>query len=729
MKSKRFGILNNEGGHKRLRLCKLHKHAIAVLSAAAMLFTVAAFPSDNAFDLGAEITVGAVDSTNSTDVTTTNQFEGSIDLTSEFTNTNGVSYDSEAKVLTLDNVTVSNNTGNSSLRAIEFEGDMTIAIKGTCKIEGFYAIYSENVDVTIKSADNGGDMLYVSDCDCLVATTNNLTLLGVNLRSTTNNGFIADNVITVESCNMEINVIAEGSAFSALYANGGISITNSRVEASMKKYDNGILVPFEYPAIAAVGIGKESTFCTIKDSNLSLSSASSGINVGCYFNNGYIHGSTTITGSIINFDCKSGIKAYLGGPNDYRLKIDQNSFLMSKDQSIFMIEDPIMNNKVLINEGATIQGIISSAPGRIEICSDMTWTEDYTIPDNTALVVRSGAVLTLQNGAKIIKGTGSTISNQGTIKAGCNTTLTVDIGNPANIADHVYDSGVCTACGSYEDGIGAQLAGYSLSLGGNIGVNFYMGLDESVIADKDAYMQFTLPNGDTPQVKVSDAKTDMVNGKTYHVFSCEVAAKEMADDITAQIVLGNGTKGTVYTYSVREYASYIIQDINMDREPIRKAFVAYMLFYGNYAKAYFSGSTIKENEGMKNVTAENVSAYKKVETGTLPAGITYYGSSLLLESETTLRHYFKVAKGTDVSGYNFTGNKGDCYYIDIANISASNLDTAQEVSIGDYKISYSPMSYVYSVLSNDNASESLKNLCKSLYLYGDAANKYVSAYS
>ena len=34
----------------------------------------------------------------------------------------------------------------------------------------------------------------------------------------------------------------------------------------------------------------------------------------------------------------------------------------------------------------------------------------------------------------------------------------------------------------------------------NIGVNFYMELSNKIIADKDAYMQFTLPNGTITKV-------------------------------------------------------------------------------------------------------------------------------------------------------------------------------------------------------------------------------------
>ena len=97
------------------------------------------------------------------------------------------------------------------------------------------------------------------------------------------------------------------------------------------------------------------------------------------------------------------------------------------------------------------------------------------------------------------------------------------------------NDGKCDDCGAIIDGIGAKLAGYSLSLTGNIGVNFYMELSNKIIADKDAYMQFTLPNGTITKVLVSEAQTNTtINAeKTYYRFPCEVASYEMTQDIKA----------------------------------------------------------------------------------------------------------------------------------------------------------------------------------------------------
>ena len=309
------------------------------------------------------------------------------------------------------------------------------------------------------------------------------------------------------------------------------------------------------------------------------------------------------------------------------------------------------------------------------------------------------------------------------------------IGNPGNstkvysntnapiYVEHNYSSkGTCTICGAFKNGIGEHLDGYSLSLDGNIGVNFFMELDKSVIADENAYMKFRLPNGKTSVVLVGDAKQQTVSGTTYYVFSCEVAAKEMNETITAQIITSD-KKGEVYEYSVADYIQYI-RDNPTEFDEKTLSLVNAMAGYGDYAKAYFNNENLDANTEMDAVTADTLASFDKQISGDLPEGITYYGSSLLLESNTTMRHYFKVAEGTDVSALSFSGSKSNYYYIDIPNISAEKLGTIQNVTIGNCTISYSPMSYAYAVLSSKNTSESLKNLVKSLYLYEQAAEAY-----
>ena len=466
--------------------------------------------------------------------------------------------------------------------------------------------------------------------------------------------------------------------------------------------------------------------------NLTAIESSATIGGICGYNNGgtiancYNTGTVTATGSV----------AYVGGVCGCSVAPISNCYNIG--------------TVTATSSSADISGICGYNFGPITNCYYLADTEDENGGKTTAQFASGEVAYLLSQGCTVGEGEdavtysgsvwGQNLATENYPVLNGKTVYQVDsyegcIGNPGNstkvysntdapiYAEHDYSSKeVCTICGAFKNGIGEHLDGYSLSLDGNIGVNFFMELDKSVIADENAYMKFRLPNGKTSVVLVGDAKQQTVGGTTYYVFSCEVAAKEMNETITAQIITSD-KKGEIYEYSVADYIQYI-RDNPTEFDEKTLSLVNAMAGYGDYAKAYFNNENLDANTEMDAVTADTLASFDKQISGDLPEGITYYGSSLLLESNTTVRHYFKVAEGTDASTLNFSGSKSGYYYIDIPNISAEKLGTIQNVTIGNCTISYSPMSYAYAVLSSKNTSESLKNLVKSLYLYEQAAEAY-----
>lgn len=219
---------------------------------------------------------------------------------------------------------------------------------------------------------------------------------------------------------------------------------------------------------------------------------------------------------------------------------------------------------------------------------------------------------------------------------------------------------------------------------------------------------------------MSEAKVTEKDGKTYYVFSCDVAAKEMYDTIQAQIITSDKT-GAVYRYSVNDYAKYVINEKNGYAENVRNVASA-MQNYGTCASAYFVGMSAPAIIELDAVKAELLEDSMALTGGSLPEGVTYCGASLLLESKTTLRHYFKAEDGVDMSSYGLKEKDG-YYYCEIADIAAGKLAVAKNVRVGKFTILSSPMSYAYTVLSSDTAGENLKDLMKALYLYNQAVEK------
>ncbi|MGN0578699.1 MAG: hypothetical protein ACI4J4_08765 [Ruminiclostridium sp.] len=310
-----------------------------------------------------------------------------------------------------------------------------------------------------------------------------------------------------------------------------------------------------------------------------------------------------------------------------------------------------------------------------------------------------------------------------------------------------YDGdGRCDEGGCYViiDGIGATLAGYTLSLSGNIGVNFYMELSDTILNDSGAYMQFTLPNGTTEKVMVAEVKASPkdVNGKNFYIFPCEVAAKEMTAEIKAQMFDGNGSSGKEYAYTVKDYADYVLTHTE-SYSTQTVALVKAMLNYGAYSQLYFSYNTGKlANEGVtadfSAITADTIitssPVYTKNESYT--GSTAYYGSSLVLKSGTDIKHYFTRDTSIGIDKYTCTDSSsnryevaasGDYLYVRVPNIPAHKLGETLTLTLYENGTAvgtisnYSPMSYAYAVLNayptSGGEKDTLRNVVIALYHY------------
>ena len=274
--------------------------------------------------------------------------------------------------------------------------------------------------------------------------------------------------------------------------------------------------------------------------------------------------------------------------------------------------------------------------------------------------------------------------------------------------------------------MGAHLAGHSISLEGDIAVNFYMQLDSELASHDGVVMQFRVPDTSTEyqyqEIEVSD---DIKDGE-YYVFKCRVAAKNMDSVISAQLVDGN-SKSSVYTYSVREYANYLLENANENGTTEQKSYakaaplVRAMLVYGDNAKYYFDKTGTEPDE----VDAE-IPEYDSTVHNTMPVGVTFTGATLSLKSQTTLSLYFESNQGIELTcpGYTTkTAHSGREYVIRIRNIAAKDLNKEFTVKVnGADAVTYSPLTYFYKAQTSSDAK--LVNTVKALYNYHLAAKDY-----
>ena len=199
-----------------------------------------------------------------------------------------------------------------------------------------------------------------------------------------------------------------------------------------------------------------------------------------------------------------------------------------------------------------------------------------------------------------------------------------------------------------------KLEGYSLSLDGSIGVNFYMSLEESIKTDEQAYMLFTLPDGTTERVYVTSlegeernvASLKNVDGKQYYAFQCHVAAKEMHDTVRA-VFCYDDTQSEEYEFSVEDYTDALMSPefAHLGLSDFAEAMIAYGMacdyYFGYYIEDMSSWDTFMAYACGKYDSIPDLQLPDSYDESDLPSNVKFEGTSLVLKSETKLKLYMK----------------------------------------------------------------------------------------
>jgi hypothetical protein len=169
-----------------------------------------------------------------------------------------------------------------------------------------------------------------------------------------------------------------------------------------------------------------------------------------------------------------------------------------------------------------------------------------------------------------------------------------------------------------------------------------------------------------------------------------------------------------------------------------------MLNYGTSAQMLFKHNTDNPANAALSPADQvlhdvDASAYSHVISGT-ETGLQLYNATLLLETETSIRVYFKLTGTKTIDDYRFYVNgklveakmASNQYYVEIPNIAAQYLDNTYHVfaqaksnSTGGIHVYYGPLSYVNQVINNANlVSAELVDAAKALFHYNMAAKTY-----
>ncbi|MBQ1452639.1 MAG: hypothetical protein IIZ23_01590, partial [Ruminococcus sp.] len=256
--------------------------------------------------------------------------------------------------------------------------------------------------------------------------------------------------------------------------------------------------------------------------------------------------------------------------------------------------------------------------------------------------------------------------------------------------------------------MGATLEGHSISLEGDIAVNFYVKLSDKVAASENAYMRFSVPETSTEYqdqiVYVKDLEPVTADDENYYVFKCRVAAKDMEAQITATLIDGD-LSYTFDPYCVRDYAQYLLTHTDIPAYANAQELVNAMLTYGMHARAYFD-STADALDALDVTIPDHYSEQVDADAEDI-----YDGMSISLKSQTTLSLFFKseneLTLTCDKPQYK-TAQDGNNYVIRIRNIAAADLDKQINVEVnGRPAVAASPLTYCYKV--QNSPDEKLAN--------------------
>ena len=288
---------------------------------------------------------------------------------------------------------------------------------------------------------------------------------------------------------------------------------------------------------------------------------------------------------------------------------------------------------------------------------------------------------------------------------------------------------------TYSDGVKADTTipsvvnSYNLTLGGRTVMN--LRLDPIAIANPNATVTISVAGAETV-CSLQDLPADAYG---YRIISVPLAAAQMNDEVAITVEMADGETVTK-TYSVAGYSRYILDGEGYSAE--QKATVAAMLHYGAAAQLYFVyNKDHLANEGYTDeVTNVIGSTATPVASGSVE-GVRYYGTSLLLQDDISLRHYLNISG--DVSSYSFTFNgkavtpvsvsgiSGANCYVQLDDILPNELDNkcTLTVSKGDaaWTLDYSPMSYIQRMSTKDDT----KDLVQQLYDYHLATKSLASS--
>lgn len=307
----------------------------------------------------------------------------------------------------------------------------------------------------------------------------------------------------------------------------------------------------------------------------------------------------------------------------------------------------------------------------------------------------------------------------------------------------------------YADWYRCGIAGARASIADQISLSMYFGCDDVIMNGEGNYFEVSTESKDGISVDrvyfsdIADGEDIDIGG--YNFADVTFPPKDMEKTVTVETFIDGVSRG-VQTYCVNDYLNDIINSTDSRFDDF-KDLASAALMYGACANAYFdkdsSGVTDEMRESLASADLEPPAGADfgaDVEVNNVP-DVVYVGSSLLLESSTTIRHRFGIAEGRNADEFTFAidgesvspislddtiergGVKYSVYEVEITGIAANELMLKRRFELSDGTntdvLDIGACGFAYQVaISTDELDENYRNLMKALIVYGKEAGKF-----
>ena len=291
--------------------------------------------------------------------------------------------------------------------------------------------------------------------------------------------------------------------------------------------------------------------------------------------------------------------------------------------------------------------------------------------------------------------------------------------------------------------------GCSVSLKENIGVNMYASFSDDILEDDGAKVRFTYADNSYIEVPLSNYMSTTYNNENVKKITFDTVPAKLTEKIKVSVIKSDDTQTNMFSFSTSDYLYALINSTDKSIGANQKNIAKALLNYGAYSQIYFGVDTADlANKKLTDNTVEKtdsdtvIKSIQGQENGLFSnKDFEYIGSSLVCDSSTDLKLYFvnksrltmkQIENQYDISVANKNthgfdvGTDGNILWIKVKDLRPNELEEMYSVRIlsddGSVIVETSPSVYIKKALLSEDVK--LENLCKAMWMYGQAVRDY-----